>query len=167
MPNQERDAPLHPSFFAGRVLVEILTWDWPLHVGLSTKLTPREDRLQGGLNVGRSIDIAGHILAPREQRDSRIRITLLPFGPKMSFGPGAMGEVGRLYLPNPAAAREGFRATLMLPEDALTATVVCLSSVWKHIHIWTSDADEEEASVRDYSFSATVSEKISTWAAGE
>ena len=26
------DAPLGQSFFAGRVLVEILTWEWALHV---------------------------------------------------------------------------------------------------------------------------------------
>jgi hypothetical protein len=166
MPNQERDAALDPSFFAGRMLVEILTWDWPLHVGLSTKLTPRKYRVQGGLNLGRSIDIAGRIVAPREQRDSNIRVMLLPFGPKISFGPGNMDEVGRIYLPNTAAARAGFRATLMLPEDALPTTAVCFSSVWKHIHIWTFDTDEEEARVRHYSFSATLSEQVRAWAEG-
>ena len=152
--------------FEGRLLVEVLTWDCRLHVGLSTELTPRKDRLQGGLNYVRSIDLSGRILAPREHRGRSITVHLSPFGPKMRFGPREMDEVGRLYLPAPAARPE-FRTTLLIPEDALTTTVVCLSSVWKYLHIWTFDPDEEEASVRAYSFSADVAEKLKGWAAGE
>lgn len=85
----------------------------------------------------------------------------------MRFGPRDMDEVGRLYLPSPALESRGFRANLMIPEDALTTAAVCLNSVWKYLHIWTFDPDEEEASVRDYSFSATISEKVKPWAGVE
>jgi hypothetical protein len=159
----EDEAPLNPSFFEVRLLVEIETWDWSLHVGLSTQLTPKRYRFQGGLNYGRSVEITGRILAPREHRGGNIRVWMSPFGPKMRFGPRDMDEVGRLYLPSPT---RGFRATLMIPEEAIPTTVVCLNFRWKHLHLWTFDADDEEASVRDYSFSATLSEKVKPWAEG-
>jgi hypothetical protein len=165
MADQGDGGPLHPSFFEGRILVEVLSWDFQLHVGLSTELTPPKDRFQGGLNYVRHIDLSGRILAPREHRARSITVHLSPFGPKMRFGRRDMDEVGQLYLPS--AARPEFRTTLLIPEGALTTTATCLSSVWKYLHIWTFDPDDEEASVRSYSFSATISEKVRPWAEGD
>lgn len=48
MADQKDDATLDPGFFEGRLLVEILMWDWPLHVGLSTSLTPRSTESKAG-----------------------------------------------------------------------------------------------------------------------
>lgn len=68
----------------------------------------------------------------------------------MRFGSRDMDEVGRLYLPSRVVERREFRTTLLIPEDALPTTAVCLNSVWKYLHIWTFDPDDEEASVRSY-----------------
>jgi hypothetical protein len=168
MPSDHNDdGPLDPSFFSGRLLVEIRSWDWNLHLGVDRTLTPRKHRFQGGLSYGKPFDVSGRILAPREHRDERIRLHLMPFGPELRFTVREHEEVGRLYLPEPQAEREEFQATLLVPVDALPTMATCLDSVWKYVHIWTFDPDPHEASIRDYAFSATISEKVRPWADGE
>lgn len=166
MRSNDDDAPLDPGFFQGRLLVEIRTWDWALHVGVSSRLLPRKHRFQGGLSYVRSFELGGRILAPGEHRDRNIRLWLRPFGPELRFVARNTEEVGRVYLPDREARREEFQSTLMIPQDAVPTMATCLSSVWKYLHIWVFDMDEHEASVRDYSFSATISEKVRLWAGG-
>ena len=137
----EGGAALDPSFFNGRLLIEILAWDWTLHVGLSHKLTPRKHRFQGGLDLERSIVLEGRILAPQDHRGHDVRVHFSPFGPGTKFGKRGMDRVGWFYLPRSAPEPRGYRASLLLPEADLTLLAVALSSTTKYLHLWTFDLD--------------------------
>ena len=82
-PNSDDGEPLPPSFFEGRFLIEILSWDWPLYLGMSSKNVPRKYTFQGGLDYVRAIDVEGRILAPVEYRGQTIRVHISPFGPEV------------------------------------------------------------------------------------
>ena len=157
-------AALDPSFFEGRLLIEILTWDWTLHVGLSHKHTPRKDRFQGGLDLMRSIDVEGRILAPQEHRGHDVCVHFSPFGPRMRFGRRGLDRVGWFYLPRSAPEQRGYSASLLLPGADLTLLAVALSSTTKYLHLWTFDLDIDQANVRDYGLSSTISDKVKPWA---
>jgi hypothetical protein len=160
-------AALDPSFFNGRLLIEILAWDWRLHVGLSHKHTPRKYRFQRGLDLVRSIHLEGRILAPQEHRGHDVRVHFSPFGPRMKFGRGGMDRVGWFYLPRSAPEQRGYSASLLLPEADLALLGVALNSRTKYLHLWMFDVDIDQAKVRDYGLSSTISDQVKPWAGVE
>jgi hypothetical protein len=145
----------------GRFLVEIATWNWNLHVGLCSDLTPPDDRFQAGLSYGRSFDVRGLIRAPRNLQSKIISVWILPFGPDLEFGPD--DEVGQVSFRNPEAQRSELRATLLVPESAISTMATCFASAWKYIHIFTFDDDEERASIARFSFSSNLDETLRSW----
>jgi hypothetical protein len=163
-PDEEK--ALDPSFFTGRYLVEIETWNWELHVGLSSEATPAEYRIQGGLNYSRALNIEGRILAPKADSGKTIRVWVSPIGQEIGFGPGHLEEVGQLHERHDAARRSDFAATLLLPEDALAAAVTCLASVWKYVDIWTVDDPRDRASVTNFCFSRDIHKNLIPWIEG-
>ena len=50
----------------------------------------------------------------------------------------------------------------MLPQDALPMAITCLSTVWKYLHLWTTDAPPEQARITDFAFSSTIPETLLT-----
>jgi hypothetical protein len=106
------------------LLIEIVNWDWALHVGMSSESTPPEYRFQGGLLYSRGIDIEGRIVAPTSQAGKVIRIWVSPVGSEIEFGPDGLDEVGQFReYPDQPRGRE-FEVTLLLPQDSLAATVL-------------------------------------------
>jgi hypothetical protein len=158
-----QNAAEEPGFFDGRFLIRIKTWDWPLSVGLSSDLTPPEHRFRGGLHYVRTFDIAGQIAAPKAFRGRPVRVWISPFDESLKFGPKDYPEVGCFYFRHPELRREGLSLTILLPEDAITATATCLASVWKYLHVWTFNEDAEQASIKSYSFSADYHPNLKSW----
>jgi hypothetical protein len=157
--DREPAAP-DPSFFDGRLLVEIEAWNCALSVGLSSALMPRQYTFQSGLDVTRGFDIEGRLRAPSRYRDQRISIHLQPFGP----GREEWDEVGRLYFhPDRPGGRPQLMATLLVPEVTLSMIATCLGTSWKYIHVWTFDEDAEEASVSSFSFDTKVHKNLAAW----
>src|SRR4051812_30331410 len=115
METEDEGAALHPSFFEGRLLVEILAWEWNLSVGLS-RVGPRKYRFQGGLDLVRTIRLEGRIQAPQEHRGRDIEVNVYPFGREMRFGRRSLKSVGSAVLPRSAAELASCRASLLLPE---------------------------------------------------
>lgn len=159
----EEGAALSPSFFEGRVLIEILSWDWGLFVGLS-RIGPRKYRFQGGLDLVRNISLEGRILAPQEHRAHDIRVDVSPFGPEMRFGRRGLKCVGWFELPHPAPEPRGYRAKLLLPEADLALLAVALSATTKYLHIWTRALDADDTRIKNYSLSSTIGDKVKPWA---
>ena len=151
-----------PSFFDGRYLVEIASWDWEFHLGLSPRSVPKKHRFQGGLVYARGLTIEGTVLAPARNR--AIRVWFSPVGPNISFGRGGLNRVGWLTEQSGPPAQTDFEATLYFPEDALAPFVSCLSSVWRYIHIWVDGDPHERAAVRDFSLSRELHSNLLTWA---
>jgi len=151
------------SFFAGRYLIEIVNWNWELHVGMSSEFVPEEYRFQGGLNYSRSLNIEGRILAPKTDRGKAIAVWVSPMGQEMGFGPGHLEEVGQFHEYRDPNRRRDFDASLLLPQDALAPAVTCLVSVWKYIDIWTVDDPLDRASVTNFCFSKDIHKNLLPW----
>jgi hypothetical protein len=135
--DQPPNAALDPAFLEGRILIDILAWDWNLRLAISsTAMRPRA-RFQG-LDYGRDFTIHGSVRAPRDLRGKTVRVTLSPFGPKVRFGRGGLQQVGSLTV-LPQGSDVDFEATLMLPEEAIATTATSLASAWKHLQILTFD----------------------------
>jgi hypothetical protein len=147
--------PIHaldPAFFEGRLMIDILSWDWNLRVAINaTAMRPRT-RFQG-LDYGRDFTLHGRVRTPRELRGRTIKVTLSPFGPKVRFGRGGLGQVGRLKTLPPDSGFD-FEGVLMLPEDAIATTATSLASTWKHLQVHTFDDDPQQ--VAAYFFSAAI-----------
>jgi hypothetical protein len=154
---------LSPSFFEGRLLVEILSWDWRLGIGLS-RVGPRKYRFQGGLDLVRTIWLDGRIQAPAEHRGRKIDVLVRPFGPEIRFGRRGLKSVGSLVLLTDAGERRGWEASLLLPEVDLATLAVAVSTTTKYLHIWTCGLDVEVARITDYSLSSTIGHKVKPWA---
>lgn len=148
----DADSPIRETEFR----IEILSWDWHLAVAISSKLTPLEQRFQGGLSYMRSFELCGRVAEPEGYRGKKVRIWVSPFGPEITFGPDEIDEVGRLYLcPRPENKSE-WTVSLLLPEDAVTPLATCLGTVTKYLFIRIFDADASEASIDHYAFSASL-----------
>lgn len=162
MADHANDRPLHPSFFEGRVLVEILSWEWALGVGVS-RFAPHKRRSQPGLDISRTIWVQGRIQAPQQDRGRDIRVLFYPFGPDILSGKSV--SVGALSLfrsaPEP---RDYDEASLLLPEADLAMLAIALSTTTKYLHIWTSGLDVDVARITNYSLSATIGKKVKPWA---
>jgi hypothetical protein len=157
------NAALDPRFFDGRILVDILAWDWNLRVAVAGSSAGPRSRFQGGLEYGRNFKIQGLIRAPGSLRGTTIDVTLSPFGPKILFGRNGLKEVGRLTA---SAACEGadLAVILMLPESAIPATATSLASAWKYVHLWTLDETEDGARISAFTFSAAIYPNLLDWA---
>ena len=115
MTERADDRPLHPSFFEGRVLVDILSWEWGFSLGVS-RIGPRKYRFQGGLDRVRTIKLKGRIQAPQEHRGRDVQVYVYPFDSKMRFSLRGLQSVGSLHLFRSAPAPRDYEASLMLPE---------------------------------------------------
>lgn len=99
----EPTTALDPSFFDGRLMIDILAWDWSLRIAINPAATGRKVQFQG-LDYGRDFTIQGKIRAPRALRGRTIKVTLSPFGPRVRFGRGGLQHVGRVATLPPEAA---------------------------------------------------------------
>jgi hypothetical protein len=163
---KSKDAGEGPGFFDGRFLIRIKSWDWPLSVGLSSDLTPPEDRIQDGLFYLRTFEIEGEIAAPKEYRGRSVRIWVSSFDKDLRFGPKHYPEVGRFVFHHPQQEGKGLSLTILLPEEAIAATASSLASVWKYLDIWVVNSDAEQASIKSYVFSAAIHPNIEGWVNG-
>jgi hypothetical protein len=162
MPTPAPPSPLDPSFFAGRLLIDVLDWDWKLRVAIEAG-AKRRRTLSEGLTYGRDFVIRGCIRAPRELRGKTITVTLSPFGPKVRFGDGGLRQIGSLRIPATRGDRD-LEAVLMLPEDAIPSTAASLATMWKKLQILTFDESAEGASVSHYFFGADIHPNLEAWA---
>ena len=153
---------LDPSFFEGRLMIDILAWDWNLRVAVSPTVTETKPSPQE-LEYVRDFTIHGRIRAPRELRGKTMKVTLSPFGSKVRFGRRGLEEVGQLKV-LPADGDLDFEATLMLPEEGIPTTATSLASIWKHLDIWTFDEGAAAAKVNAYAFSANIPANLRVWA---
>lgn len=160
------NAALDPEFFDGRILIDILSWDWRLRVAVSAASTAPRARVQGGLDYGRTFSIRGRVRAPAALRGQSIDVSLEPFGPQVLFGRNGRKEVGRLVA---GASSEGadLAVSLMLPEAAIPSTTISLASIWKHLDIWTFNEAEEGAPISAFAFSAAIHPNLLDWANGD
>jgi len=160
------NAALDPQFFDGRILVDILAWDWNLRVAAAGSAMRPRSRFQGGLEYGRDFKIQGRIRAPGALRGTTIGVTLSPFGPKVRFGRNGAREVGRLTV-SPVGEGPDLAAMLMLPEFAIPSTATSLASIWKHLDFWTFDETDEGAKISAFSFAAAIHPNLLDWANGD
>jgi hypothetical protein len=151
------NAALDPTFFEGRFIVDILSWDWNLRVSATSAAG------HDGLDYGRHFTIMGRVRAPRELRGKTMKVTLSPFGPKVRFGRGGAQQVGLLTGPRTAAEFD-FEATLSLPEEATPTTATSLASIWKHLQMLTVDEGAQETKISAYFFGAEIPANLQAWA---
>jgi hypothetical protein len=130
-------------------LVEIQSWDWPLHVGVKPRSAV--PHLEGDLLCVETLTIEGLILAPEEHRSKRIDLRMYPLPRDIIFGD--RDGVGSLYRDPPAREDLSFSANLFLPVDTLQSAIFCLSSIWRRVHMWVDEGAERSA-VTDFGFSA-------------
>jgi hypothetical protein len=150
---------LDPSFFDGRLMIDILSWDWNLRIALNPAAIGPEAPLKG-LDYGRDFTLYGRVRAPRELRNKSVKLTLSPFGPKMRFGPGGLEQVGELTV-QPPGSEFDFEGALMLPEDAIATTATSLASIWKHVQVHTCDYSPRD--VAAYFFAAAIHPNLQAW----
>jgi hypothetical protein len=163
MTDQADDRPLHPSFFDGRVLVDILSWEWAFSLGVS-RIGPRKYRFQGGLDRVRTIKLQGRIQAPLEHRGRNVQVYVYPFDSKMRFSRRGLQSVGSFHLFRSAPDSRDYEASLLLPEADLALLAIALSTTTRYLHIWTAGLDVEVARITNYSLSASIGEKVKPWA---
>lgn len=148
-----------PALSETRLLIEILTWDWALHVGMAPPTMPLEHRRQGGLIYTRGLDITGRIVSPGHRHGQSARVWITPFGGDLTFGPDGLEAVGHCRPGNDTRGTD-LEASLLLPDDALSGVITCLASVWKYLHLWTADAADDRTAVTDFAFSASISDSV-------
>jgi len=136
-----------------RFLIEISDWDWGLHLAIAPEVFPQDQRFQGGLLYSRGLDIVGAIVSPDLHSGKVMRLSFLPFGSDVQFGPDGLQELGQLYEAGHGASGTSFTGTLILPEDALPISVTALASAWKYLHIWTEGDPAVRAAVTGFTFS--------------
>ena len=160
------NAALDPSFFDGRILVDILAWDWNLRVAVAGPSPRLKSRVQGGLDYGRDFKIQGRVGAPSSLRGKSLDATLSPFGPKVIFGRNGLNEVGRLDV-SLSGSNTDIAVSLMLPESAIASTATSLASAWTHLHLWTFGENQEGAGISAFTFSAGIHTNLLDWANGD
>ncbi|MDB5453842.1 MAG: hypothetical protein JWO33_2420 [Caulobacteraceae bacterium] len=65
------NAALDPTFFEGRLLIDILSWNWNLHVTVPSEGGPQRSN---EFEYGRDFTISGRVRAPREVRGKSIKV---------------------------------------------------------------------------------------------
>jgi hypothetical protein len=141
-----------PDALDNRLIIEILSWDWALHVGMAPDSVPQEQRHQGGLIYSRGLDINGRIVTPDALKGKTARFWISPVAPDIIFGPEGLPHVGQLH-PRDEGGGPDLEATLFLPKDALPGVLTCLASAWKYLHIWTREPPPTTAGITDFAFS--------------
>ncbi len=141
-----------------RFLVRILSWDWPLHVGLAPKSMSKEARFQGGLLYAKGLDIRGEILAPEIHGGKVMQLAFVLLAPDLDLGKDELPDIGQLYERRNDSRGTDFEAVVLLPHDALPTAVTCLASVWKFIHLWVVGDLAIRGALPDFSFSSVASE---------
>ena len=141
-------------------VVEIRSWDWPLHVGARPRASGAERGPEGDLLCVETVTIDGIVLAPEEHRSKLIHIGLLPLPREIIFGDRDERDVGSLYKEPLEHRGLDLSANLFVPEDTLPRVILCLGSIWRQIHLWIDD-DAEPHSVIHFGFSADAQVKSS------
>ncbi|WP_421936648.1 hypothetical protein [Phenylobacterium sp.] len=157
------NAALDPTFFDGRLLIEITAWDWNLRVAISRAPTRSRSQPLKGLDYGRDFTVRGRIRAPHALRGRSIKVTLSPFGPRVRFGQGGLKHVGVLTA-SPSGGETDYEAVLMLPESAISSTATSLASIWKYLQVLTFDEGAEGAKTSAYFFAAEIHPNLREWA---
>ena len=133
-------------------LVEIQSWDWPLHVGVRPRSAVADRDPDGDLLCVETITIEGFVLEPEEHRSKLIHLRLSPLPREIIFADRDERDVGRLYKDPVERENLGFYAALFLPADTLQRVVFCLGLLWRRVHLWV-DVGAEPGAVIDYGFS--------------
>jgi len=136
-------------------LVEIQSWDWPLHVGVTPRSAVADPGLEGDLMCVQNVTIEGRVLEPEEHRSKLIDLRVYPFPRDIIFAGREERHVGSLYKDPPARKDLSFTANLFLPADTLQSAIFCLGSVWRRVHLWVDDGAERSA-VIEFGFSANA-----------
>ena len=134
-----------------RALIEIPSWDWPLHVGMAPPSMPPEQRRQGDLFYVQRLEISGRVLTPVALQGRSVRISISTFGPDLTFGPEGLEQVGQVH-PGRDDHETVFEASLLLPRDALPGALTSLASVWKRLHLWTTAPPPQPGDITDFAF---------------
>lgn len=134
-------------------LVEIRSWDWPLHVGVRPRSASPEHSPEEDLLCVEAVAIDGLVLAPEEHRSKLMHIELFPLPREIIFGDRDARDVGRLHKDPVERGDLGFAVNLFLPADTLQSTIFCLGSTWRRIHMWVDDG-VEPLSVSHFGFSS-------------
>jgi hypothetical protein len=131
-------------------VIEIESWDWPLHVGATGG-----SHAGGGLSCVQTLNIRGVVTSPAEHHSKSIEVWLSPMPREVirqAGGPDGPATVG-VWESSPTAMKGlDFYAGLFLPEDALDRTIFCLGTLWRSMTIWV-EQDAEESSVSSFAFS--------------
>jgi hypothetical protein len=136
-------------------LVEIRSWDWPLHVGVRPGSAIAQASDAEAILCSQAIAINGQVITPEAHRSKLIYLSLHPHPWEIITGGSQEQGVGSLHR-DPVVRKDlGFSANLLLPADTLQNTLFCLQSVWRRIHLWVDD-HAEPAIVTDFAFSADV-----------
>lgn len=160
------NAALDPTFFDGRLLIEITAWDWNLRLTIAPVRAGSRSQPLKGLDYGRDFIIRGRIRAPHTLRGRSIKVTLSPFGPRVRFGQGGLKHVGVLTA-SPSGGETDHEAVLMLPESAIPSTATSLASIWKYLQVLTFDEGAEGAKISAYFFAAEIHPNLREWADAE
>ena len=133
-------------------LVEITSWDWPLHVAVRPRSAIADRDREGDLLCAEGVTIEGLVLAPEEHRSKLIHLRLSPFAREIILGGGEERDVGRLHKAPTHRMDLAFDANLFLPADMLESAIFCLGTVWRRVHFWV-DEGAESGAVTDFGFS--------------
>ena len=136
-------------------IIQIQSWDWPLHVGLKPHALTHNRRPDGGFLCSAVVVIDGLILLPEERRSKIIQLRLYPLAREVIGSGHEDLEVGRLNKNAVEGGDFGFSASLFLPEDMLQNVLLCLSSKWQCVYLWVDEGVESHA-VTDFGFSGAV-----------
>jgi hypothetical protein len=132
-------------------VVQIQSWDWPLHVGVKPRSVVDDLGRDGDLLCSEAIVIDGLILSPQEHATKSIQFHLYPLPREVMFNGREERDVGRLHRKPIERSDLDFYASLFLPADTLQNTLLCLSSKWQGLHMWIDDGAEPDA-VTDFGF---------------
>ncbi len=157
------NAASDPGFFDGRLMIDILGWDWNMRIAIGDHAVARPQGRTHGLEYGRDFTIHGRVRAPRKLRGKEMKVTLSPFGPRVRFGQRGLQQVGALAELPPGSDFD-FEAMLMLPEDAIASTATSLASTWKHLQIRIGNDGPGSTSIVAYDFHARIHPNLEAWA---
>lgn len=146
------------GFFAGRYLVEIVTWDWDFFLGV----TPPPEVGTPQLIDARAITMKGRILAPASHRDQRIRLLITPLRSDhvLRDDPYRIGELR----PGEDPEEANLDGMACIPEDTLGPVLTSLGSNWKYLHLWASGDPNTPRPITALSFSRTIPPNVRGWA---
>jgi hypothetical protein len=168
MPSTARpNAALDPGFFDGRILLEITSWDCTYHLMPSPRGLPKEHRFQGGLSFSHGFELETRVVVPKGYPVDGFRLWLSTFDTEAKFGPKHRQSLGQLVIQDASGVNAPRIGTLYIPEATLATVATCLASVWKYLHVWTFDEDDDGASVSAFCFSRDIHQNLSAWVYGE